>query len=56
MFLHGGVRHIISRCRFLVFYLLGGLAATAAQIAIDQPPPYRSSGPAERLPPSWARF
>jgi membrane associated rhomboid family serine protease len=50
------VEDAMGRGRFLVFYLLGGLAATAAQIAIDQPPPYRSSGPAERLPPSWARF
>ena len=44
------VEDAMGRARFLVFYLLGGLAATVAQVALPRHRRFRSSAPAERLP------
>jgi membrane associated rhomboid family serine protease len=45
------VEDAMGRSRFLAFYLLGGLAAFVAQIAVDPSSTIRISAPAEPLPP-----
>src|SRR6266545_6949666 len=45
------IEDLMTRRRYLVFYLLGGLAATAAQVAADRARRSRTSVPVERSLP-----
>jgi len=50
------IEDLMGRRKYLVFYLLGGLAATAAQSRPTRARRSRTSAPVERSLPSWARF